>query len=131
MKSKLNYILLPILLIAGYFFITYSLPKYSGQYIIFVILMLSDLYLWSSIKKAVFNYKYWLMATLSALYWLPLLALAGFAIGAAMVPVTDWNDPFRTYLLGFIMVFYTAKLLPVVFLLLATLSGLSIVCSCW
>ncbi|MEJ2594351.1 MAG: metallophosphoesterase [bacterium] len=120
-KSKYIYLLLPVILVAGYFFISFFLPKYSGQYFIFVVLMLVDIYLWSSIKKAVFNYKKWLMATLSILYWLPFLSLAGFAIGAAIVPVIDWNDPFRTYLLGFIMVFYTAKILPVVFLLLADL----------
>jgi predicted MPP superfamily phosphohydrolase len=111
--------LLPIVLIAGYFFIALTLPKYAGQYVIFVILILADLYLWTSVQKAVFNYRKWLMATISILYWLPFAALALFAVGAAMKPVVDWNDPFRTYLLGFIMIFYTAKLLPVFFLLIA------------
>ena len=95
------------------------MPRYTGQYVFFMVLVLADLYLWSSIKKAVFNYKKWLMASLSILYWLPFITLILFALGATIVPIIDWNDPLRTYLLGFIMVFYTAKLLPIVFLLLA------------
>ena len=119
MKSKYYYVLWPLVLIAGYFLIYYTLPKYSGQYFFFVVMILADLYLWSSIKKQVFNYKHWLTITLSSLYWMPFVLMATFAIGAAFVPITDWNDPFRTYYLGFIFVFYVAKLLPIMFLLLA------------
>jgi len=38
---------------------------------------------------------------------------------SVFVPIIDWNDQFRTFLLGFILVFYAAKILPVVFLFLA------------
>ena len=40
-------------------------------------------------------------------------------IASVFVPIIDWNDQFRTFLLGFILVFYAAKILPVVFLLLS------------
>ncbi len=119
MKSKLIYIILPLILIAGYLFISYSMPLYTNQYVFFMVLVLADIYLWSSVKKAVFNYKKWLMASISILYWLPFITLIVFAAIATFVPVIDWNDPLRTYMLGFIMVFYTAKLLPIIFLLLA------------
>ena len=119
MKSKLIYIILPLILIAGYLFISYSMPRYTGQYVFFMVLVLADIYLWSSIKKAVFNYKKWLMASITILYWLPFITLIFFAAVATVVPIIDWNDPLRTYVLGFIMVFYTAKLLPIIFLLLA------------
>jgi uncharacterized protein len=118
-RSRLLYFILPILLVIGYFLISYSLPKYSGQYVIFVIMVLADLYLWSSVKKQVFNYRIWLSIVLSVLYWLPFIALIGFGIGAAIYPIIDWNDVFRTYLLGFILVFYTAKIFPVIFILLS------------
>lgn len=118
-SSRLIYFILPIFLIAGYFFIAYALPKYAGQYIVFVLLVLIDLYLWSSVKKQVFNYQRWLSIALSALYWLPFAALVAFGIAAAIFPIVEWNDPFRTYFLGFIFVFYTAKILPVVFILLS------------
>ena len=121
MKSKIVYIVLPIILLLGYFFISQTMPRYTGQYLFFMVIVLADIYLWSSIKKAVFNYKYWLMASLSILYWLPFILLIVFAVAASFVPVIDWNDNLRTYLLGIIMVFYTAKLFPIVFLLLADL----------
>ncbi len=119
MKQRLIYYLLPVLLIVGYFLISYALPKYAGQYIVFVILVLMDLYLWSSVKKQVFNYRKYLSVILSFVYWLPFIALMGFGIGAAIIPVIDWNDTFRTYLLGFILIFYAAKMFPVIFILLS------------
>ena len=119
MKQRLIYFILPVLLIVGYFLITYVMPKYAGQYIVFVILVLMDIYLWSSVKKQVFNYRKYLSVILSFLYWLPFIALMGFGIGAAIVPIINWNDVFRTYLLGFILIFYAAKLFPIIFILLS------------
>ena len=119
MKQKLIYFILPVVLIIGYFLIAYALPKYAGQYFVFVMLVLMDIYLWSSVKKQVFNYRTYLSVILSILYWLPFATLAGFGIAAAIIPVVEWNDVFRTYLLGFIFIFYAAKLLPVIFILLS------------
>lgn len=121
MKQKFFYLLIPILLVVGYFLIAYSLPKYSGQYFVFVFLMFTDLYLWSAARKQVFSYRKWLKMAITTLYWLPALMLAGFAIGAAFVPIVEWNDVFRTYFLGFILVFYAAKLFPAIFIFLADL----------
>jgi len=89
------------------------------MYFAFVVIVLADLYLWSSIKKAVFNYRKWLMITISVFYWLPFFALVAFAVSASFLPIYNWNDVFRTYLLGIILVFYTAKLFPIIFLILA------------
>ena len=111
MKSKFTYIIWPLVLIAGYFLVYFTLPKYPGQYLFFVIMILADLYLWSSIKKQVFNYKYWLTIALSSLYWLPFVSMVAFGIGTAFVPIIDWNDPFRTYFLGFIFVFYQLSII--------------------
>lgn len=119
MKFKLNYLLIPLLLVVGYFLMLYSMPKYTGQYLFMVILILADFYLWSSVKKQVFNYKYWLRVATILIYWLPLLLLAVLLIGSIIVPVIHWNDSVRTYLVGIILVFYTAKILPITFLILA------------
>jgi hypothetical protein len=43
----------------------------------------------------------------------------GLMTSSVFVPITEWNDQFRTLLFGFILVFYVAKLLPVIFLILA------------
>ena len=119
MKAKYHYILWPIILIAGYFLVYLTMPRYAGQYFVLVVMVLADLYLWSSIKKQVFNYRHWLTITISILYWLPFGALVASAVAASLIPIVDWNDPFRTYVFGFIFVIYTAKLLPIIFLLLS------------
>jgi len=119
MKQKFAYLLIPILIIVGYFCLTMYLPKYSGQYIFMVLLFLADLYLWSSVKKKIFSNTICLRTVFISVYWLPMLMVVFIMVGAVFVPIIEWNDVFRTYWLGFILVFYTAKLLPVFFLLLA------------
>ncbi len=84
-----------------------------------VVLVLADFYLWSSVKKQVFNYSYWLRIVIIFVYWLPLLLLAILLVGSVLVPVIHWNDTLRTYMFGVILVFYTAKILPITFLVLA------------
>lgn len=119
MKEKLTYLIIPILLVLGYFLLNYSLPKYTGQYLSMVILFLADIYLWSSVQKQVFSYRIWLKLLVTFVYWLPLILVVFLMVGGTLLPLVDWNDVFRTYLLGFILVFYTAKMLPVIFLLMA------------
>lgn len=119
MQKKLNYLLIPVLLIIGYLILTFKLPKYAGQYVFMVILFLADLYLWSSVSKKVFSYRKWLKLLFVFVYWLPLMMVIALMIASVFVPIIDWNDQFRTFLLGFILVFYAAKILPVVFLLLS------------
>lgn len=119
MKFKLNYLLIPLLFVVGYFLMLYSMPKYSGQYLFMVVLILADFYLWSSVKKQIFNYKNWLRVLTIFIYWLPLLLLVILLVGSIIIPVINWNDNIRTYMVGIILVFYTAKLLPITFLILA------------
>lgn len=119
MQRKLNYLLIPVLLVLGYLILMFKLPKYSGQYVFMVLLFLADLYLWSSVRKQVFSYRKWLKLAVSFIYWLPLILVIGLMAASVFVPIIDWNDQFRTFLLGFILVFYAAKILPVVFLFLA------------
>lgn len=119
MKLKLSYFLIPILLFVGYLLMLSSLPRYTGQYMFMVVLILADFYLWSSVKKQVFNYRNWLRILIISVYWLPLLLLAILLIGSVIVPVINWNDTLRTYIFGIVLVFYTAKILPITFLILA------------
>ncbi len=119
MKFKINYFLLPLLLFIGYILMLYSFPKYTGQYLFMVVLVLADFYLWSSVKKQVFNYRHWLRILIIFVYWLPLILLAVLLVGSVVVPVISWNDTLRTYIFGVILIFYTAKILPITFLILA------------
>ncbi len=106
-------------MIVGYFLLKWTMPRYTGMYFAGLLLVMGDIYLWSAFRKRVFSYNLLLRILLLVLFWLPLLAVGFVIVGAAVVPVVEWNDVFRNYLFGFIIVFYTAKLLPLLFLLLA------------
>ncbi|HHL57524.1 MAG TPA: metallophosphoesterase [Bacteroidetes bacterium] len=119
LRRKIYYFLIPLLFLAVYLILKYQLPGYSGQFIFLVILFLADLYLWTSVRKKIFSYHKWLKFTVSIIYWLPLLLILGLMGASLFRPVFDWNDQVRTVIVGFILIFYAAKILPVVFLLLA------------
>ncbi len=86
-----------------------------------VVLFFADLYLWSALRKTIFNYRFWHRYAVTFLFWLPLMMVGVLVIGTLFKPIQDWNDVFRTYWIGFILVFYTAKIFPLFFLLLADL----------
>jgi len=52
------------------------------------------------------------------LYWLPALALIGTAVSSFFIGLDQWNDTLRTYTFGTILVFYVAKMIPLLFLFL-------------
>lgn len=106
-------------MIAGYFLLKWSMPHYTGMYLAGLVLIMGDIYLWSAFRQRVFSYNRLLKILLIVLYWLPLASVAFVVVGADIIPIVDWNDIFRNYLFGFIIVAYTSKLLPVIFLLLA------------
>ncbi len=119
MKLRLSLIFTPILLVLGYLLLNAYMPKYTGQFVFMVILFFADLYLWSSITKKIFSNTIWLRVLIISFYWLPLAMVIFIMVGAVFVPITQWNDPFRTIWFGIIIVFYVSKMLPVFFLLLA------------
>ena len=119
LQRKIYYFLIPLLLLAFYLILRFQLPGYSGQFVFIVILFLADLYLWTSVRKQIFSYHKWLKFTVSIIYWLPLLLILGLMVASLLRPFVDWNDQARTMIVGFILVFYAAKILPIVFLLLA------------
>lgn len=122
MKSKKALTLISILaLIGGYFLFKYEIPPYSHRYLFIVVLLFIDLYMWSALRKTIFSYKLWLKNTIAILFWLPLMGVIFFIVGAAIKPIYNWNDVFRTYLMGLIVVFYAAKIFPMFFLLIADL----------
>lgn len=79
--------------------------------------------MWSVFRKKIFGYNLPVRVFLIGLYWLSLFSVFFIFIGAAVVPVMQWNDVFRTYLFGFVFSVYTAKLFPILFYLLADFSA--------
>lgn len=126
MKSKTVFTLFSILaIIGGYFLFAYEIPPYANRYLFIVILLFVDLYMWSALRKTIFSYTLWLKNTVAILFWLPLMGVIIMIVGAAIVPLYNWNDILRTYLVGFIVVFYAAKLFPMFFLLIADMVRLA------
>lgn len=110
-----------LLIFTGYFVVRHELPLYSHQYLLLGVLFFTDMYLWSALRKSIFNYRFWHKYLISFLFWLPLMMVGVMIIGMFFKPIQDWNDVFRTYWVGFILVFYTAKVFPLIFLLIADL----------
>ncbi len=103
----------------GYFLLKWSMPRYTGMYLAGLVLIVGDIYLWSAFRKRVYSYNLLLKILLIVIYWLPLAAIGFVVVAADIVPIIQWNDVFRNYLFGLIIVAYTAKILPILFLLLA------------
>ncbi len=125
MKLFLTYLTAFLAIVAGYFLFKHEMPHYTGIYLLMVVLLFADLYLWSALRKKIFSYRFWHKYAISFLFWLPLMMSMFLVVGAAIRPLVDWNDVFRTYWIGAILVFYTAKLLPVLFLAIADLVRLA------
>ncbi|MBE0652129.1 MAG: metallophosphoesterase [Bacteroidales bacterium] len=121
MKSKVVSFSIILALIAGYFLFAHEMPAYTGRYLIFVVLLFMDLYLWSAVRKTIFSYQLWLKKTITFIFWLPLMMVVFLIAGGVIKPIIDWNDAFKTYWVGFILVFYAAKLFPMFFLVIADL----------
>jgi predicted MPP superfamily phosphohydrolase len=124
MKKILIIIFSGVFLLAIYFLLLAAFPKNTVMLPFLLILLLLDGYLWYSLKVKVFSMaparKYLIMG----LYWLPFMLLVSSVITGMIIPFTEWDIPFRTYLTGFILLFYLARVLPAIFLLLADISRL-------
>ncbi len=121
MKLFITYLTAFLTIIAGFFIFHHEMPHYTGIYVLMVMLLFGDLYLWSALRKKIFSYKFWHKYAIAFIFWLPLMMSLFFVIGTAIKPIIDWNDVFRTYWVGAILVFYAAKLFPLFFLLIADL----------
>ncbi len=119
MKQILKILALIIAIVAGYLLVLQLYPKNAGRYPFLIILLLGDYYLWAAFKDWVNNRKPFLKYLLGFLYWLPFMLLLGTTIVSINTPPDAWPDALRIYIFGFIFIAYAAKLLPILFLVLA------------
>jgi predicted MPP superfamily phosphohydrolase len=117
-KKLLPYIIALALIVTGYFLTALVFPKNLNRYPGLVMIVMLELYLWSFIKRKIFIYHFWVRTSLIILYWLPLIALGTSTFVAIYIPTNTWNDTFNIYLFGFIFIFYLAKLVPAIILLI-------------
>jgi uncharacterized protein len=108
-------------LIIAYIVILYQFPKEAGRFPFLVVLLLSDYYLWKSFSSWFVRQSKLVKGLIFLFYWVPMFLLvitvgfrmAGFALFA--------NESVSILIQGFIFSAYAAKLLPVLFLIIADL----------
>lgn len=92
-----------------------------GVFFGFVILYLLDIYLFSVYRDSILNGNLIKSILLTFLFWLPLLMILSMAVISVFYPYDNWNQAFKTYYGGFILVGYASKLVPLVLILLSDL----------
>lgn len=119
MKNIFKILITLALIVLGYFVVLQLYPKNAMRYPFMIILLAGDYYFWASFKNWVFSKKPMLKYFLGVLYWLPFLLLIASSLAGFYIPSQEWDQSFRTYLFGFIFIAYAAKVIPIIFLLLA------------
>jgi len=120
LKKISIFILLISVIILGVFFITaHELPKYKSFMLSFFILILSDFYLWTSVKQIIYKQFGIFKIVLFIFYWLTLILSFVFFAASLLIDVKDWNTVFRTYLTGLMLVLYIPKVFATIFLFLS------------
>lgn len=119
MRKTLVFLISGVLLVAIYIVLLAAFPKNAALLPFLFILLLLDGYLWFSVRAKVFSLSPVVKYLVLGFYWLPFMLMLSSIITGMIIPFVDWNIAFRTYLTGFILVFYVARFFPALFLLLA------------
>ncbi len=108
-----------IFIIISYIVILYQFPKEASRFPFFVVLFLSDYYLWRSFNTWFTRQLKIIRSVLFMIYWMPFIMLL-VSVGARMIQFElIANEKFGILIQGFIFSAYAAKLIPVLFLVLA------------
>jgi len=119
-RQIIKILILLFLSFIGVFIVTANeMPKYRGFMIFFILLIISDFYLWNSIKNFILKQQRYIKYTLSFVYWLSLIFSFVFFAALIGIDIKKWNSFFRTYITAAMLIFYAPKAFAVSFLLLA------------
>ena len=123
MSKKAVYILIGavLLLIAGYFVVAAAFPKELSRFPVFVIILLLDLYLWVSLRKKVYSWPRAWKVLFTAVYWMPFVLVVAMGIASVFVNLYLLKPQLATYAGGIVFIIYAAKLISILFFLLADL----------
>lgn len=119
MRRYIVFIVVLLLLIPGYFLFEASHPKTAGRYPFMLFLLAIDIYLWVSIRKGMKSWDPAARLFAGFLYWFPLAAFVLLTTISAYRNVHLVYPPLVSYILGFAVVVYFAKVITVAFFLLA------------
>ncbi len=121
MKKFLKILAVVLFFVVAYLIVHELYPKYATRFPFLALLLLGDFYLWGAVKAWIIRKRAWLRYLLSVLYWVPFALLIGSTVWSLWQPPDAWSRFIRIYLFGFIFVAYAAKLVPILFLLVADL----------
>ncbi len=109
-------LILTVLLVV---FASSKFPKYHGMLQFIILMVIMDFYLWKSLRTSINKFNIIFKSISKIIYWLPLTIVITFVLSSIIINIKDWDQNIRTYLTGFIMVFFTAKTIAVIFLFIA------------
>lgn len=117
-KIALLIALVAVLLLIG---LPVILPASAGPAIFYVLIILLDVYLWTSVKHSLSGMPRAVATIMRVLYWLPLMMLVATAIGIYFSHFGLWPTALRVWVFGILGLAYVSKLIPALFLLMADL----------
>lgn len=97
------------------------IPTNAGPKALYIALLLLDIYLWSSLRKTIKSFSKPVAITMTILYWLPLITLAGASVAVLFRHYGFWPVRLRVWIFAITGVAYASKIIPALFLLLADL----------
>ncbi len=101
-----------------------AFPKNSGFLMVFFFLILSDFYLWGSIRGRIGKMNRFSRIFVTALFWLPFVTMTGLTIYGLVIPFFSWYQPMRTVVTSLILSAYLAKIFPFIILVIADSAGI-------
>lgn len=119
MKNFFKILAVLVFIVVAYLIVLQLYPKNAGRFPFLVLLFAGDYYLWRSIKNWIKRRRKFYRYFYGLLYWLPLLLIIVTSLASLSYPPENWNPWIRIYLFGFIFIAFSAKVLPIFFLLIA------------
>jgi hypothetical protein len=114
-------ILLIVLLVPAYFLFAEAHPKTVQRFPFFVFLLAVDIYLWYSVRAKFKSLSMPVRFAVGLLYWIPLVAFLFLTSISSINNVNLAHPPLISYIVGITVVIYFAKLITVIFFLMADL----------
>ncbi|NTV83041.1 MAG: metallophosphoesterase [Bacteroidales bacterium] len=118
-RKYLLLVVIVLLLIPAYFLFVEAHPKTAERFPFMVFLLAVDIYLWYSLKSKITSLALPVKFTIGILYWLPLVAFLFLTSISSVNNVNLVHPPLVSYIFGTAVIIYFAKLLTVIFFLLA------------
>lgn len=93
------------------------LPEYAVRVPLIVALFAVDLMVYLYLGSIWRNMRKGWRVTIAIVWWLPLIVLVLFLFGSVVFPLASMNESLRTYLPGFSIIFFLAKIVLIIFLI--------------